>query len=128
MKNSTDTDLVEDLVEAVNCFGVFIVYILLDCLKPIKGAKRKELEDFRPFWIRKAISPEGMLILFRNKLGLLGTVSSNKRRTERAFKELNKEQYYKLVHYLQDKYPYIFNKINEEIDNTHNMIKPKKTL
>lgn len=82
MKNSTDTDLVEDLVEAVNCFGVFIVYMLLDCLKPIKGAKRKELEDFRPLWIRKAISPEGVLILFRNKLGLLDTVSSNKRRTE----------------------------------------------
>lgn len=78
MKNPADTDLVEDLVEAVSFSGVFIVYMLLDCLKPMKGANRKELEDFRLLWIRKAISPEGMLILFRNKLGLLDTVSSNK--------------------------------------------------
>jgi hypothetical protein len=126
MKNPADTDLVEDLVEAVNCFVVFIVYMLLDCLKPMKGANRKELEDFRLLWIRKAISPEGMPILFRNKLGLLDTVSSNKGRTETAFKELNKEQYEKLIHHLQYKYPDIFNKINEGIDNTHNIIKPKK--
>jgi DNA-binding HxlR family transcriptional regulator len=124
-KNPIDTDSSEGLVEAVNCFGVFIIYMLLYGLKSIKDANKEELEDFRALWINRAISPEGMLMMFRNMLGLLDTVSSNRHRKETGFQELGKERYEKLIHYLQVQYPDIFDKINEGTDNMYNIIKPK---
>ena len=41
------------------------------------------------------------------------------------FQELNKEHYEKLMHSLEVKYPGIYNRINEGINNTYNIIKSK---
>jgi hypothetical protein len=124
-----DTDSDESLVEAVNCFGVFIVYILLYCLQPLKDVnysnEKKELEDFRIRWVNNAISPEHMLIILREQLGLLNIISNSNAAHKMKFQELSKVRYEKLIHYLKIKYPNIFNKINEGTDNMNNMIKSK---
>ena len=129
MASPIDTNSDESLVEAVNCFGVFIVYILLYCLQPLKDVNyiddKKELEDFRTRWVNNAVSPEHMLIALREQLGLLNIISNTNAGHKMKFQELNKDRYKKLIHYLKVKYPDIFNKINKGTDNMYNIINSK---
>jgi hypothetical protein len=125
----------ESIAQTVNCFGVFIIYILSYCLQPIQETNyttdKKQLEDMRIMWVNNAISPEHMLTILREQLGLLKISSTTKAKAgskKIKFQELAKEKYQKLIHHLEVKYPEIFSKINEGIENTYSMIKSKSGI
>ena len=68
-------NLNERLGELINSFGVSMVYILLYCLQPPQNTSynydKTEVENFRKRWVEDAISPEHMLTLLRDQLGLV---------------------------------------------------------
>jgi hypothetical protein len=126
LPNSDDKNLDERLFEAMNCFGVSMVYILMYCLQPFQNTNysydKTELEDFRKRWVDTAISPEHMLTLLRDQLGLLKIVKSH---NKMEFKELSKAQYENLIHSLEVRYPDIFNGINQGVEDLYKMIQSK---
>jgi hypothetical protein len=122
-------NLEERLFEVINSFGVSIVYILMYCLQPLQNTNysydKTKLEDFRQRWVEDAISPEHMLTLLRDQLGLLKISSESKSRGKIEFKELGKVQYEKLLHSLELRYPEILRKINQAQEDLYKMIESK---
>jgi hypothetical protein len=128
-ERSDDKNLSDRLFQVINSFGVSIVYILLYCLQPLQNTNynydKTELEDFRKRWVDTAINPEHMLTLLRDQLGLLKIDSGSKSHRKMEFEELGQINHEKLVHSLEVKYPNLFNRINQGVEDLYKMITSK---
>jgi hypothetical protein len=129
MPDYDDKSLDERLFQVINSFGVSIVYILLYCLQPLQNTiynyDKTELEDFRKRWANTAINPEHLLTLLRDQLGLLKIDSGSKSDSKMEFKELWQDNHEKLVHSMEVKYPNLFNRINQGVEDLYKMITSK---
>lgn len=116
------------IMEAINSFGIFIIYLLLYCLQPLKNIpqkmNRKQLENFRLQWAYNVISPEYMLMILRDRLGLTSNISTTPR-PRMEFRELTKEQYEGVIHCLRANYPDILKRIDRGVEEMNDII-PKK--